>query len=108
MTQDMKKDTILHTIAKRLVCNGRTRVRQGAHCNSLTGVLRTMLLLLMMMLGVSEMWGQKGIWYIANDNSGSGSGYNGVTYANATKVEQKYYLVPAKDAVHAEGRDAYY
>ena len=54
----MKKDMILHTIAKRLVCNGRMRVRQGAHCSSLTGVLRTMLLLLMLTLGIGTAWGE--------------------------------------------------
>ena len=51
LTQDMKKDMILHSIAKRLVRNGRTSVRQGAHCSSLTGVLWLFVLLFLQMMG---------------------------------------------------------
>ena len=39
MTQDMKKDTILHTITKLLVRNWRTPVRSGAHSSALTSAL---------------------------------------------------------------------
>ena len=39
MTQDMKKDTILHAIAKQLVRNWRTLVRSGAHSSALTSAL---------------------------------------------------------------------
>lgn len=46
----MKKDMI-HGITKRLVRNGRTRVRQGAHCSSLTGVLRLFALLFLQIVG---------------------------------------------------------
>ena len=35
----MKIDMILHTIGKRLVRNGRTHVRFGAHCSSFRGAL---------------------------------------------------------------------
>ena len=66
MTQDMKIDMILHTIGKRLVCNGRTHVRLGAHYSSLTGALRTMLMLLMLTLGTETAWGEitDGLYYI--------------------------------------------
>ena len=60
MTQDMKKDTILHTIAKQLVRNWCTRVLSAAHSSSLRGALKTMLLLFLMMTGrgVNSAWGQ--------------------------------------------------
>jgi len=100
MTQDMKKDTILHTgkgtyihrlmdvcssayermfigawtyileQAKQIVCPGRTPVRLGAHCSSLMGVLRTMLLLLLLTLGTTTAWGafSEGLYYIKSNS----------------------------------------
>lgn len=58
MTQYMKKDTILHTIAKQLVRNWCTPVRSVTHSSALTSAMRTILLLLMMVVGAGEMWGQ--------------------------------------------------
>lgn len=54
----MKKDTILHTIAKQLVRNWRTPVRSVTHSSALTSAMRTILLLLMMVVGVNTAWGQ--------------------------------------------------
>ena len=61
MTQDMNQNMTLHAIIKQLILNWRTRVLSGAHSSSLTGTLRTFLLLVMMVVGVSEMWGQTNI-----------------------------------------------
>lgn len=69
MTRDLKIDTILHTIAKQLVHSGRTGVRLGAYCSALTSVLRMMFLLVIMMVGVCETWGQtdySGTYYIGS------------------------------------------
>lgn len=84
----MTKDMILHTMTKKLVCNWRTRVLSAAHSSSLTGALiqrqnlcadkitarvqrdygscsmrlrLVVSLLLMMVVGVGQMWGQTGI-----------------------------------------------
>ena len=57
MTQDMKKVTLLHTMTKLLVRNRRTQVRLAAHSSALTGGLRT-ILLVMMVVGIGEMSGQ--------------------------------------------------
>ena len=51
MTQDMKKDMILHTIAKRLVRHVRTNRPSPANSQSVPCVLKTMCLLLMLTLG---------------------------------------------------------
>ena len=51
------------------------------------------------------MWGQEGFWYIANDKgleSETSFDYNTSTTA------QRFYIVPAKDPVQADKRDAYY
>ena len=68
--------------------------------------LRSLLLLLMMMVGVGEMWGQPGIWYIANSSSGNAPAAE-YTY-NANSPENNYYLVPAADPRLTNKRDAYY
>lgn len=93
LTQDMKKDMILHSIAKRLVRNGRICVRQGAHYSSLTGVLRLFVLLFLLMVGVENVWadGYEGFYYIANytrDNS-KAQGYV------VDDPAGNYYLCPA-------------
>ena len=41
MTQDMKKDTILHAITKHLVRNWRTPLRQVAHSSALVSAGKT-------------------------------------------------------------------
>ena len=58
MTQDMKKDTILHKIGSQIVRPGRTGSPLGVDWESAWGVLRTMLMLLMMTVGASTTWGQ--------------------------------------------------
>ena len=84
MTQYMKKDTILHTIAKQLVRNWRTPVRSMAHSSAITSAMRTILLLLMMVVGVNTAWGQdsytveNGFYYLENKQNNDG-----------------YFLVPA-------------
>ena len=73
MTQDMKKDTILNYIICRLVRNGRTPVRLGAHSSALRGVLRMILLLLMLMTtGATTAWGQTTYKYYAIHNKDKG------------------------------------
>ena len=47
-----------------------------------------------------------GVYYIANDNSASGSD-DATTYSSATDA-QKYYLVPAANPKQSDYRDAYY
>jgi len=56
-----------------------------------------LLLLMFFFIGVNKTWGQdfSGIYYIANDNTASGSD-DTKSYSSATDI-QKYYLVPAKD-----------
>lgn len=76
MTQYMKKDMILHTRNEEQCALGRTRVRLKAYCSAPWDVLRTLLLLLLLMVGVNSAWGQdtdySGFWYINNQK---GSGY---------------------------------
>ena len=76
MTQYMKKDTILHAIAKQLVRNWRTPVRSVAHSCAATSALRTILLLVMMIVGVGEIWGAT--------LSGSGTEADPYIISNAT------------------------
>lgn len=91
MTQDMKKDMILHTIGKRLVRHGRTHVRLGAHCSSLWGALRTMLLLLMMVMGTTTAWGQE-------------TDYSGTYYIKSVSVNKEtaddYFLCPTEEWIY--------
>ena len=71
--------------------------------------LRTLcLLLLMLVLGVNTAWGQdySGVYYIANDNSASGSD-DGTNYSSATDAK-KYFLVPADNPQQGDFRDAWY
>ena len=51
MTQDMKKDTILHTMTKLLVRNWRTPVRSAAYSSALTSALRVIRILSSMFTG---------------------------------------------------------
>ena len=72
MAQDMKKDMLLRTIASRLKLNG----------SLLTGTLKVMLLLVMMTVGVGEMWGQSPV-EITTDTNGNG----------IEDSEKKFYLI---------------
>ena len=128
----MTKDMILHTMTKKLVRNWRTRVLSAAYSSSLTGALTqgqdlcadeitarasrdygscptrlrlVVSMLLMITLGSVSVWGQEGVWYIANDKgleSETSFDYNTSTTA------ERFYIVPAKDPVQADKRDAYY
>ncbi len=74
---------------------------------SRTYVLRMMMLFVMMM-GVSGVWGQtdySGVYYIANDNTSNN--HPGKVYSSATDAE-KWYLVPAADPKQTNKIDAYY
>ena len=51
------------------------------------------------------MWGQEGVWYIANDNTSNG--HPGKVYSSASDTE-KYYLVPASNPQQTSAIDAYY
>ena len=122
MTQDMKKDTILQNIAKRLVRNGCTLVLSAAHSSSLGGALAqrfclcaneitarsyrdygsfltrlrlVVLMLLMMTVGSVNAWGDdySGIYYIA------GAGYNKATPQN------NYYLCPTERWIYYKSGD---
>ena len=64
-------------------------------------------LLLLFIVGSGNVWGQEGVWYIANDNSASGS-EDGTKYSEATSDAQKYYLVPAANPQQTSAIDAYY
>ncbi len=87
MAQDMKKDILLHTIAKLIVRLKETTSNLQA--------LRTMLLLLVMMVGTTTAWGQdpdySGTYYIANNSSNNNRNYQG--YDNASN----FYLCPAQE-----------
>ena len=66
-------------------------------------------LLLLFIVGSGSVWGQtdySGVYYIANDNSASGSD-DATKYDEATDA-QKYYLVPAANPQQSDYRDAYY
>ncbi|MBO4718852.1 MAG: hypothetical protein J5658_03155 [Prevotella sp.] len=108
MTQDIKKDTILHTITKRLVRNWRTQVRLGAHSRSLTGALRTMHLLLILTLGTTTAWAQtpitelseitdaNGHYIITKDITGGSPGvstFSGTLEANINPTTKMPYRI---------------
>ena len=74
--------------------------------SSLSTRLRlTISLLLMLTLGSTSVWGQAGVWYIANDNTSKG--HPGKVYSSASDTE-KYYLVPAANPQQTSAIDAYY
>ena len=89
----------------------------GTHCSSLWNTLShpmgqivpMLLFILMLVLGEGKAWAQgySGVYYIANDNSQSGSD-DTTPYSSATTDAQKYYLVPAKDPKQDNNIDAYY
>lgn len=95
----MKKDTILHAIAKQLVRNWRTPMRQVAHSSALSSAMRTILLLMIMVVGVCYSWGQadySGVWYIDNQ-------------ANHTQADNnRWFLVPAANPQAGHYADAYF
>lgn len=72
-----------------------------ANRESVTGGLRPlryMLMLLMMVVGISEMWGQaEGYYYIANN-----------TDYNSENSAVNWYLVPADNSQRTDKQDAYY
>ena len=97
MTQDMKKDTILHTgmgtyvleQAKQIVRQGRTMSPLRAHWEFACDGLRTMLMLLILTLGIGTAWGQtdySGTYYIGS------VGYD----INNPNNTDNYYLCPTK------------
>ena len=59
----------------------------------------------MLTLGSGSVWGQEGVWYIANDNTSNG--HPGKVYSSASDTE-KYYLVPAANPQQTNAIDAYY
>lgn len=128
MTQDMTKDMTSHAIAKQLVCNWRTTVRLGAHSSALTSALTqrrylctdeitarrqrdygscttrlrlVIMILLMMILGVGQVWGQSpttisDLSAISNNTSGDyiitadidASGYSTISSFTGTLTAQ--------------------
>ena len=120
MTQDMKIDTILHTIGQQVVPLKRTGSPLGAHWESAWSALRTMLLtqgdcplvrmmryaavLILMMVGVGEMWGQpepigynySGTYFIANANYSDDKNLTGSDYSSTNKTNNSY-LCPASN-----------
>jgi len=65
----------------------------------------TIALLLLLTLGSGKAWGQEGVWYIANDKGlESETTFN----YNTSTTEQRFYIVPAKDPILGDKRDAYY
>lgn len=102
MTQDMKKDMILHTIAKLVVPLKRTMSPLEADSHSAPGrhfFNRSLLLLLLMLIhGIGSAWGQdtdySGTYYIANNDKSNYKGYD-----NA----DNYYLCPAQEYFVEDG-----
>ena len=93
MTHDMKKDTILNYMIRRLIRNGRTRVRLGAHFSSLKGVLRTMLLLLLLMTaGASTAWGQNYKYIFVNNKGKKAFNYS----TNNTTIDKTTLAIHPK------------
>ena len=70
-----------------------------------TTIRSAIAMLLMLTLGSGSVWGQEGVWYIANDNTSNG--HPGKVYSSASDTE-KYYLVPAANPQQTSAIDAYY
>ncbi len=92
-------------LERRLVGHEITAHSQRDYSSSLTRLRLVMSLLLMLTLGSGSVWGQEGVWYIANDNTSSG--HPGKAYSSASDTE-KYYLVPAANPQQTNAIDAYY
>lgn len=94
----MKKDMILHRIAEQLVYNGRTYVRLGANRRALTVVPRMKFLLVMMIVGFCETWGQSESKPVGNDYSGTYyiANYDNGGYSPSNQTSN-YYLCPSTD-----------
>ena len=93
MTQDMKKDMILHTMVQRLVRNLRTLGTSRTNSQYVGYVLRTMLGLLMMTVGASTAWGQTTYTYYALNNKDKGylKQYKGIVGNDGTfRYENAY------------------
>ena len=104
MTQDMKKDTILHKIGQLIVPLKRTVSPLEADSHSAPGghfFNRSLLLLLLMLtFGSIKTWGVvdfSGIWYIANETNHSND-----------NIGTHWYLVPGRDPKQAHYADAYF
>ena len=76
MTQDMTKDMILHTMTKKQVRNWRTRAMSRSLRDNVSCPVRLRLvvsLLLMMVFGVGQMWGQTEITSLSDITDPNGS-----------------------------------
>lgn len=101
MTQDMKKDTILQTIAQLAVRFKRTTSPLQADCQSPSSGLRTILLLLIFTLGAVTSWGDPteitslsdigatGNYIIKNDISASGFTTSISTFSGTLTAQAK-------------------
>jgi len=92
-------------LERRLAANEITARPSRDYGSCPTRLRLVMSMLLMLTVGSSSVWGQDGFWYIANDKgleSETSFDYNTSTTA------ERFYIVPAKDPVQAEKRDAYY
>lgn len=110
MTKEKKNMMVLHMMAGWLVDNGSTRIHSGTQSachllphgrknqSSLTGILRTMFLAVMMVVGVGGVKADdfSGTYYIANR-----AGYNS-SYATAN-----FYLCPSTDCYDANGEQPF-
>ena len=105
MTQDMKKNKILHTIAQRLVRHVRTLGTSHANSQYVPHVLKTVLLLLMMVVGVSGVWGEdySGTYYIGVP--GTFKQQTDSPYAT-TDANDRYYLCPTEGWLYYEYKDS--
>ena len=95
MTQDMKKDTIFHKISQRGVRLGQTRSQAGAVWESVWDGLRTtlLLLLLMMTVGVGQVWGQEPITMTTDKNGNNKIDNNEkVLYLIQSFNNEAYYI----------------
>ena len=105
----MKRNTILHAIAKQLVRNWRTPVRSAAYSSALTSALRVFVVLLLPIVGVNGAWGQtdySGTYYIA---SGAKSENNGSDYTyNPDAPANNFYLCPTKGWIYYQSGTPYF
>ena len=93
----------------------RTASTSGANCQYVGFVLRSFryvaCLILMMVVGVGEMWGQtdySGVYYIANAIWNGNNTSSPYYWYSADTPEYNWYLVPAGNPQRNNKEDAYY
>ena len=101
--------------ARRSLEAGKSMARVWIGGSELRSFRYVAYLLLLMVVGVGEMWGQgtpagndlSGIFYFANCGSGK-TGPDDPRIANITDPDNYFYLIPADNPQQSNKRDAYY